>query len=133
MRALQLFGPDRLGDDEWIAGYLALADRTPVELNDGLVGQQLAGTAYDDRLEALAGAAAACLVLGFELDVLTPPSLGRELADAIPDARYVELAGCGHGGLWEQPHGTARIITVSGRNGMQVHDSERRRWRVTGP
>lgn len=27
----------------------------------------------------------------------------------------------------------ARLFTVSGRNAMQVHDSERRRWRVTGP
>jgi pimeloyl-ACP methyl ester carboxylesterase len=43
---------------------------------------------YDARLEALAGITAPALVLGLELDVLTPAALGREVADAIKGARY---------------------------------------------
>lgn len=88
-----------------------MTEETEVEMSDGLVGQQLASTAYDNRLAALARIEMPCLVLSFELDVLVPAALGRELAESVPCARYVELPGCGHGGLWEQPAETARIIT----------------------
>ena len=110
VRALQLFGPDRLDDDAWIGRYLAIANETSGDAHDGLVGQQSASTAYDDRLEALAHINVPCLVLSFELDLLTPATLGRELAAAIPGARYVETPRCGHGGLWERPDETAKTI-----------------------
>jgi pimeloyl-ACP methyl ester carboxylesterase len=41
--------------------------------------------------------------MSFELDLLVPAVLGREVARAIPRARYVEIPGCGHGGPWERP------------------------------
>ena len=37
------------------------------------------------------------LVISAELDRIALPSFGRELAAAIPGARFVELAGAGHG------------------------------------
>lgn len=111
VRALTLFGPARLDDDVWMATYLSMTEETEVEMNDGLVGQQLASTAYDNRLAALSRIEIPCLVLSFELDVLVPAALGRELAASVPFGRYVELPGCGHGGLWEQPAETATIIT----------------------
>ena len=43
------------------------------------------------------------LVLGFADDVITPAALGREVADAIPDGRYLEIADAGHLGFLEQP------------------------------
>lgn len=57
-RALQLFAPDRLDDDHWAQRYLdmALDTTTPdldPDLRRGLLGQQAATTAYDDRLDAL--------------------------------------------------------------------------------
>jgi pimeloyl-ACP methyl ester carboxylesterase len=42
-------------------------------------------------------------VIGFADDLQLPPHLGREVADAIPHARYLELEGCGHYGYLERP------------------------------
>lgn len=43
------------------------------------------------------------LVLCGGLDAATPPALCRAVAEAIPNARYVELADCGHCPPLEQP------------------------------
>ncbi|MFY1675667.1 alpha/beta fold hydrolase [Streptomyces sp. WMMC905] len=43
------------------------------------------------------------LVVGFADDVLAPAPLGREVARAIPRARYTELADAGHLGFLERP------------------------------
>lgn len=43
------------------------------------------------------------LVLCGELDAATPPPLCRDVAQNIPDARYVELPACGHCPPLEQP------------------------------
>jgi 3-oxoadipate enol-lactonase len=37
------------------------------------------------------------LVVSAELDRIAPPAFGRELAAAIPGARFVEIPGAGHG------------------------------------
>src|SRR5207245_11310697 len=66
-------------------------------------GQPAAAPAYDDRLEALAGVTVPGTVVAFEHDMLTPPSLCREVADAIKDCRYVEILGTGHFGTVENP------------------------------
>jgi 3-oxoadipate enol-lactonase len=43
------------------------------------------------------------LVVCGEFDAATPPALCRQMADAIPGARYIELPGCGHCPPLEQP------------------------------
>jgi 3-oxoadipate enol-lactonase len=43
------------------------------------------------------------LVLCGELDAATPPTLGRQMAEHIPGARYIELPACGHCPPLEQP------------------------------
>ncbi len=43
------------------------------------------------------------LVVGFADDVLAPAHLGREVAAAVPGARYTELADTGHLGFLERP------------------------------
>jgi pimeloyl-ACP methyl ester carboxylesterase len=105
-RAMQLFGPARLDDDRWARKYLKHASAATAPDPDtrrGLLGQQAATTDYDNRLDALREIRTRTLVVGFELDVLVPAKLSREVADAIPGARYVEIEGCGHGGPWERP------------------------------
>lgn len=42
------------------------------------------------------------LVIGFSDDVLTPPYLGREVADALPNGRYVQIPDTGHLGFFER-------------------------------
>jgi pimeloyl-ACP methyl ester carboxylesterase len=43
------------------------------------------------------------LILVGEQDVLTPPSHSRIMADALPDARFVEVPGSGHMSMMEAP------------------------------
>jgi hypothetical protein len=52
-RALQLFGPNTLDDDAWMTEYLANAAPS-MSPTPGLIGQQLASTAYDNRLRGRA-------------------------------------------------------------------------------
>lgn len=51
---------------------------------------------YQDRLPALAAITVPCLSVGFELDADTFVIRAREVAEAIPGCRYVELPGAGH-------------------------------------
>jgi len=43
------------------------------------------------------------LVVCGEFDQATPPALNKQLVEKIPDAKYVELPGCGHCPPLEQP------------------------------
>ena len=43
------------------------------------------------------------LVIGFADDVVLPPHLGREVADALPNGRYLEIPDTGHLGFIEKP------------------------------
>jgi 3-oxoadipate enol-lactonase len=43
------------------------------------------------------------VVLCGSLDQTTPPALARELAEKIPEARYMEIPGSGHCPMLEQP------------------------------
>ena len=92
MFALGLWPPSMLANDDAVAALTA--DSSPPELALRADG---GGPAYDARLDALAAITAPTLVVGFELDLLTPAVLGREVADAIDGARYVEIAGATHG------------------------------------
>ena len=51
---------------------------------------------YQDRLSALAELARPCLVIGFGLDTDTHAARAREVAEALSEAQYVELAGLVH-------------------------------------
>ena len=50
------------------------------------------------------------LVVTGTADTLIAPALQKYAADAVPHARYVELAGCGHFPLYERPVETARAL-----------------------
>jgi len=43
------------------------------------------------------------LVLGFSDDIVTPPYLGREVADAMPNGRFLQIPDTGHLGFLERP------------------------------
>jgi pimeloyl-ACP methyl ester carboxylesterase len=50
------------------------------------------------------------LVVTGDADALIPPALQKYAADAVPRARYVELAGCGHFPPYERPVETAQAL-----------------------
>jgi pimeloyl-ACP methyl ester carboxylesterase len=101
--AMQLVGPGHQNDDAFIGPWLELMAAGPPWEGPGKEGQCAADLGYDDRLDALADVTIPSLVVGFEHDLITPPHMCREVADVIPDARYVEIPGCGHLGPLEDP------------------------------
>ena len=56
-----------------------------------------------DLVPSLARLRVPTLVVCGELDQATPPALNKLIAEKVPGARYIELAGCGHCPPLEQP------------------------------
>jgi pimeloyl-ACP methyl ester carboxylesterase len=100
-RARDLLSPATLSDDDSISRWLELFEAAA----DG--GSRQGGQGYldavEDRRPALGRVAAPCRVIAFEDDVITPPHLAREVADAIPDCDFVRIPDCGHLGYLERP------------------------------
>lgn len=91
------FGP--AVTEEVLDAYLALP-RHPTN------AQALTDFRAADRFDEMASVgdiALPALVLGGDSDVLTPPKYQAWLAEKIPGARRVILAGCGHVGHMERP------------------------------
>ena len=59
--------------------------------------------AHGNRLPAYRSIAAPVLVIGFADDLAVPPHLAKEVADAMPNGRYLEIADAGHLGFLERP------------------------------
>lgn len=62
----------------------------------GVVAALRAMAARPDSTEMLSSIDVPTLVVVGEHDVITPPDVARRLADSIPGARLVEIAGAGH-------------------------------------
>lgn len=101
MMAREVLSPAHQLDESYVGPMLDLMVQVPAWVGTGREGQLAADAGYDDRLTALRGVSVPALVIGFEHDLMTPASLGREVAEAIPGARYVEVPGCGHMGPFE--------------------------------
>jgi pimeloyl-ACP methyl ester carboxylesterase len=89
-------------DDEVVSGWLSLIADLPPWPNPGRLGQYEACLSWSTdpaRTTAWPGFGVPCLVVAFEHDVDSPPRKARAAADAIPGARYVEIAGAGHLGI----------------------------------
>jgi pimeloyl-ACP methyl ester carboxylesterase len=97
---LEMLSPRTLNDDAAVANWLELFELSDV--TDGSSGQAWIDT-DEDRRDRLREITVPCRVVAFTDDLVTPPHLGVEVADAIPDGDLVEIAGCGHLGHLEQP------------------------------
>lgn len=101
VRLTQNLSPRTLADEgaaeNWVDLFelSVLADRSPGHGTRALAS---------NRLPAYAAITTPLLVVGFADDLLAPARLGREVADAVPGGRYLELADCGHLGFLERPH-----------------------------
>jgi pimeloyl-ACP methyl ester carboxylesterase len=97
---LEMLSPATLNDDASAAMWLEVFELTGE--NRAANGQAWVDTVRDQR-EELRQIAAPCRVIGYSDDLVTPPHLAAEAADAIPDCDYVEIPGCGHLGHLERP------------------------------
>jgi pimeloyl-ACP methyl ester carboxylesterase len=64
-----------------------------------------------DRRAALREVTVPCRVIAFADDLITPPHLAAEVAEAIPDCDFVEIPACGHFGYLERPDEVNSAIT----------------------
>jgi pimeloyl-ACP methyl ester carboxylesterase len=103
-RLLENFSPKTLNDDNAVEQWIAMFTMWPTQPTPGLLTQlNIAPAPGGSRLGAYRAIAHPVLVIGFGDDVITPPHLGREVADALPNGRYLEIPDTGHLGFIERP------------------------------
>jgi pimeloyl-ACP methyl ester carboxylesterase len=102
VRVLENFSPRTVNDENVIADWIDMFTAFPVKRTPGWYSQ-LNVYPRGSRLSPYRSITADVLVIGFADDVITPPALGREVADAIPKGRFVQIANAGHLGFMERP------------------------------
>ncbi|MCP2170061.1 alpha/beta fold hydrolase [Goodfellowiella coeruleoviolacea] len=107
-RAVQNLSSRTLNDDAAMTDWLDLFELSPIT-GPG-VRAQLELSLSDNRLAAYRSIEVPCQVIAFEHDLNAPPHLAREVADAIPGARFDVVPGCGHYGYLEDPVAVNKII-----------------------
>jgi pimeloyl-ACP methyl ester carboxylesterase len=104
----QMLSPATLNNDAAVSMWLEI-----FELSGGRhrtsSGQAWVDT-VGDRRAALARIAVPCRVIAFADDLVAPPHLAAEVADAIPDCDLIEIPGCGHLGYLERPEAVNSAI-----------------------
>jgi pimeloyl-ACP methyl ester carboxylesterase len=99
--ALQMFAPVTLNDDAAASMWLDIFKMTAGRRDSA--GGQAGVDLVSDRRAALRQITVPCRVMAFSDDLICPPSLCAEVADAIPDCDLVEIPDCGHLGYLERP------------------------------
>jgi pimeloyl-ACP methyl ester carboxylesterase len=102
VRLLESFSRKTLNDDVKVRDWIDMFTMWPIKPSPGLRCQSDVGP-EGNRLPAYRSITAPVLVIGFSEDVVLPPHLGREVAEALPNGRYLEIADTGHLGFIEQP------------------------------
>ncbi|MGV0872131.1 alpha/beta fold hydrolase [Mycolicibacterium sp. XJ879] len=109
IRLLESFSPKTLNDDAKVRDWIDMFMMWPTKPTPGLRAQ--IGVAPEgNRLLAYRTITTPTLVIGFGDDVVLPPHLGREVADAIPNGRYLEIPDAGHLGFIEQPQAVNEAV-----------------------
>jgi pimeloyl-ACP methyl ester carboxylesterase len=98
---LQMFSPVTLNDDAAISAWLDIYEMSAAR-RAAASGQQ-AIDLTSDRRDELRAVPVPCRVIAFSDDLMCPPHLCAEVAEAIPDCDYVEIGACGHLGYLERP------------------------------
>ena len=101
VRVLENFSPRTINSPA-VGDWLEMFTAFPLKRTPGWRAQ-LTVVPRENRLPAYRSITNRVLVIGFADDVITPPDLGRELGDALPNGRYVQIANTGHLGFLERP------------------------------
>jgi pimeloyl-ACP methyl ester carboxylesterase len=102
IRLLEGFSPKTLNDDAAVGDWIDTFTMWPASSSPGIRAQFDVSPPHD-RLPFYRAITSPVLVIGFADDVVTPPHLAAEVADALTNARYVEIADAGHLGFLERP------------------------------
>lgn len=102
VRALENLSPKTLNDDHAVVDWLEMFTLFPVKPTPGLRAQ-LEITPAGNRLPAYGAITAPVLVIGFADDAVLPSHLSAEVADALPNGRFLEIPDTGHLGFLEAP------------------------------
>ncbi len=109
--AMNNFSPATLRDEAAIGDWLAVLEFSGGQRTAGKRAQiGLEMRAGSERLTAYRQIKAASLVVGFADDRLIPVHLSREVAQAIPGARYEEVPDTGHFGYLERPEAVNKLL-----------------------
>lgn len=110
----QMFSPRTLNDEEAASLWLEVFELSGD--SGALNGQAWVDAAGSGRGELLRTITVPCRVIAFSDDLICPPHLAAEVANAIPGCDFVEIDGAGHLGNLERPDEVnAAIIEFLGK------------------
>lgn len=109
LRLLEGFSPKTLNDDAAVEDWIDTFTMWPTKSTVGIRAQHDVAPATD-RLPAYRAITTPVLIIGFANDLVIPPHLGTEVADALPNGSYLEIADTGHLGFLERPHAVNSAI-----------------------
>ncbi|MEU7874936.1 alpha/beta fold hydrolase [Dactylosporangium sp. NPDC049140] len=101
--AFEMLSPATLNDPQASAAWLDTLRHAAATEPAGYGGGQDWVDLTEDRRPGLRGITVPCRVITFADDLVTPPYLGAEVAEAIPDCDLVEIPRAGHFGYLERP------------------------------
>lgn len=108
--ALLNLSPATLRDEVEARDWLAVLEYSADPMPSGERGQLGASDRLGDRSDAYRAITRPLLVMSFANDLMIPAYLGRELADVVSTARYVEVPDAGHFGYLERPEQVNRLL-----------------------
>lgn len=119
MEAIVDIAMKRLFPDDFIAAHPEIvAERRAalIKINPAFFAEACHALAALDLTACIGGVRNRTLVVVGELDSATPPPMSRALAKALPDAKLVEIPGCGHAPMAQAP--VTFVETVAGFLGL---------------
>lgn len=98
---MEMLSPATLDDEDAAKTWLEVFELSGG--GDTALGQASVVDHLGDRREALRDIVVPCRAIAFADDLICPPHLVAEVADAIPDCDFVQIPDCGHLGYLERP------------------------------
>ncbi|MFD3507287.1 alpha/beta fold hydrolase [Nocardia sp. NPDC058666] len=109
LAAVMNLSPATMADTNAARDWLDLFEFTVGTPSPGIRAQRAMDHDFD-RVAAYRSITVPCLAIGFADDRMIPPYLSREVAEAIPGARYQEIPDTGHYGYLERPEAVNKIL-----------------------